>query len=127
MESPGRSGRSGGDHTRGPGIRRPKRFDRSALWRRRRRRENRLESGPSEMKILYVNHYAGSLKHGMEYRPFYLAREWVRAGHEVSILAASHSHVRSVQPEVDGNEQVDIIDGIAYRWFRTPGYKGNGA
>lgn len=31
------------------------------------------------MNILLVNHYAGSVHHGMEYRPYYLAREWVRA------------------------------------------------
>ncbi len=36
----------------------------------------------------------------MEYRPYYLAREWVRAGHRVMIVAASFSHVRSRQPEV---------------------------
>ena len=45
------------------------------------------------VNILLINHYAGSLLHGMEYRPFYLAREWVRAGHQVQIVAASFSHV----------------------------------
>ena len=30
------------------------------------------------MNILLINHYAGSPQHGMEYRPYYLAREWVR-------------------------------------------------
>ena len=31
------------------------------------------------MNILYLNHYAGSPALGMEYRPYYLAREcsWV--------------------------------------------------
>ncbi len=74
------------------------------------------------MNILYLNHYAGSPALGMEYRPYYLAREWVRAGHAVTMLAADHSHVRSRQPEA-GRE---TIDGIAYRWFATPGYAGNG-
>ncbi len=78
------------------------------------------------MKILYVNHYAGSTVHGMEFRPFYLAREWVRAGHEVLIVAASYSHVRAVQPEMDGPERNEIIDGVRYRWYRTPAYSGNG-
>jgi glycosyltransferase involved in cell wall biosynthesis len=59
----------------------------------------------------------------MEYRPFYLAREWVRAGHTVQIVAATYSHVRAVQPDGAGDES---IDGIAYRWLATPAYHGNG-
>ncbi len=75
------------------------------------------------MNILYLNHYAGSPALGMEYRPFYLAREWVRAGHRVQIVAADFSHVRARQPRA-GDE---TIDGIAYRWLPTPFYQGNGA
>ena len=79
------------------------------------------------MKLLLVNHYAGSPLHGMEFRPYYLAREWVRAGHSVQIVAASHSHVRSSQPELDGAARLDeTIDGVAYRWYATPRYAGNG-
>jgi glycosyltransferase involved in cell wall biosynthesis len=80
------------------------------------------------MNILLVNHYAGSPRHGMEYRPYYLAREWVRAGHRVQIVAASFSHVRSRQPELaqPGRVSDEDIDGIAYRWFPTPAYAGNG-
>lgn len=74
------------------------------------------------MRLLLINHYAGSPRHGMEYRPYYLAREWVRAGHAVQIVAASFSHVRSVQP-APGDER---IDGIAWRWLPAPGYRGNG-
>jgi glycosyltransferase involved in cell wall biosynthesis len=78
------------------------------------------------MRLLLVNHYAGSPRHGMEFRPYYLAREWVRAGHEVTIVAASHSHVRAVQPEVPGLPVEEIIDGIRYRWLPVPIYQGNG-
>ncbi len=74
------------------------------------------------MNILYLNHYAGSPALGMEYRPYYLAREWVRAGHRVQVLAANFSHVRTHQPAA-GDE---VIDGIAYRWLPTPRYRGNG-
>ena len=42
------------------------------------------------MNILLINHYAGSPQHGMEYRPYYLAREWVRAGHTVQIVATAY-------------------------------------
>ena len=74
------------------------------------------------MNILYINHYAGSPALGMEYRPYYLAREWVRAGHRVQMLAADFSHVRTQQP-VAGDE---VMAGIAYRWYATPPYQGNG-
>lgn len=74
------------------------------------------------MNILYVNHYAGTPALGMEYRPYYLAREWVRAGHRVQVLAADFSHVRARQPAA-GSE---AVDGIAYRWYATPPYQGNG-
>lgn len=79
------------------------------------------------MNILLINHYAGSTRHGMEFRPFYLAREWVRAGHRVQIIAASFSHIRARQPEFDGAVLEEQIEGIDYRWLVTPGYMGNGA
>jgi len=79
------------------------------------------------MNILLINHYAGSIRHGMEYRPYYLAREWVRMGHTVTIAAASVSHLRSAPPEIRGTITREIIDGITYVWFKTPSYKGNGA
>jgi len=78
------------------------------------------------VNILYVNHYAGSVRHGMEYRPFYLAREWRRLGHRVRIVAASQSHVRAVQPEVADSIEREEIEGIEYFWLRTPPYRGNG-
>lgn len=88
------------------------------------------------MNILYLNHYAGSPQHGMEYRPYYLAREWVRAGHAVHMLAADFSHVRARQPGLaalraaglpqQGRATVQDVDGIAYHWYSTPAYVGNG-
>ncbi|MBP1204726.1 glycosyltransferase involved in cell wall biosynthesis [Duganella sp. 1411] len=79
------------------------------------------------MNILLINHYAGSVRHGMEYRPYYLARAWVRAGHRVRIAAASSSHLRATAPAMDGRRLVDeIIDGIEYRWHAAPAYRGNG-
>lgn len=79
------------------------------------------------MNILLINHYAGSVCHGMEFRPYYMAREWVRAGHKVQIVAASHSHIRAKQPILEDTAVMDeIIDGIVYHWYKTPSYKGNG-
>ena len=74
------------------------------------------------MNILLINHYAGSPALGMEFRPYYLAREWVRLGHRVQIAAADFSHVRATQP-VPGDS---VVDGIHYRHYKTPAYQGNG-
>jgi len=74
------------------------------------------------VNILLINHYAGSPALGMEYRPYYLAREWVRLGHRVQVLAADFSHVRTVQPPPGDS----VVDGIAYRFHATPAYQGNG-
>ncbi len=69
------------------------------------------------MKLLLINHYAGSPKHGMEFRPFYLAREWVRTGHQALILGASYSHVRTTQPEPG----MAAMSGVNYLFYDTPG------
>ncbi len=74
------------------------------------------------MNILLINHYAGSPSLGMEYRPYHLAREWVRAGHQVTVWAADHSHVRATRPPAGEQD----LDGIRYRFFPTPAYQGNG-
>lgn len=80
------------------------------------------------MNIVYINHYAGSVIHGMEFRPYYLASQWVKAGHQVTIIAANYSHIRKHNVEIPTGQNylVEIIDGINYIWCRTPKYNGNG-
>lgn len=78
------------------------------------------------MNILLINHYAGSAYYGMEYRPYYLSREWVRLGHKVTIVASSISHVRSKRPVHSGAVTEEMIDGIRYLWLNTIPYNGNG-
>lgn len=74
------------------------------------------------MNILLVNHYAGSPVLGMEFRPYYLGREWVRSGNKVMIVGGSYSHLRKQQPTSDA----ETIEGIEYRWIPLKPYKGNG-
>ncbi|VVE20305.1 glycosyltransferase WbuB [Pandoraea eparura] len=73
-------------------------------------------------RILIVSHYAGGARHGMVYRNYVHAREWVKAGHEVTVVAASYSHTRREQPVVPGAHALEHIDGIRYLWLRTPTY-----
>ncbi len=77
------------------------------------------------MKILLINHYAGSKDYGMEYRPYYLAREWVKQGHQVSIVGATYSHLRLKNPVVNEDYTCEDVDGIRYIWFKTPAYVGS--
>lgn len=62
----------------------------------------------------------------MEYRPYYLARQWRKAGHEVTIVAASESHLRSRHVDMKGGLTEQSIEGIRYVWLRTQRYAGNG-
>lgn len=78
------------------------------------------------MNILLINHYAGSPKYGMEYRPYYLAKEWIKLGHKVTIIAASFSHLRGHKPATNGTITREEIEGITYLWLKTPSYHGNG-
>ena len=56
------------------------------------------------MNILLINHYAGGAKHGMEYRPYFMAKRWVEMGHSVTIAASSFSHLRT-KKSFDGREE----------------------
>lgn len=75
------------------------------------------------MNILMISHYAGTPQYGMEFRSYYMGREWVKMGHRVTIVGASFSHLRKQQP-TPGRE---IVDGIEYLWLPTRQYQGNGA
>ena len=74
------------------------------------------------MNILMLSHYAGTPQYGMEFRSFYMAKEWARQGHQVFIIGATYSHLRWKQP-MPGYEE---IDGIRYLWVETRTYEGNG-
>ena len=77
------------------------------------------------MNILYVFHYAGSPEYGMSFRPYYMAREWVRQGHDVTILASSFSHLRRMNPIVKNDFQEETVDGIMYVWLKGNKYGGS--
>lgn len=70
-----------------------------------------------------ISHYAGAPQYGMEFRSYYMAREWVRMGHRVTVVGASFSHLRKQQPAA-GHE---TLEGIEYIWLPTAQYEGNGA
>ena len=78
------------------------------------------------LKILLINHYAGSPEMGMEFRPYYLSREWIKQGHEVTISSWWVSHLRKSNPNVSKELEERMIDGIRYVWIKTASYNRNG-
>ena len=77
------------------------------------------------MNILYIFHYAGSLEYGMAFRPYYMSREWVKQGHNVTVIASSYSHLRQKQPTVSKDFQEETIEGIKYVWLKGNEYGGS--
>ena len=77
-------------------------------------------------RVLLINHYAGSPKMGMEYRPWLMAKRWRAMGFTVTIIAATNSHVRSVQPKIEKTMDCENIEGVDYVWIKTSAYSGNG-
>jgi glycosyltransferase involved in cell wall biosynthesis len=78
------------------------------------------------MQIVVIAHFAGSPRHGMVFGHYYLAREWVRLGHSVTIVAAGFAHTRNRQPECSGAFTEEWINGIRYVWVRAPSYDSAG-
>jgi glycosyltransferase involved in cell wall biosynthesis len=79
------------------------------------------------MRILILSHFAGSSRHGMVLRNYAMAREWVRQGHEVTVVGCAYSHYRAVQPRIRGRIGEETIDGIRYVWLWGPRYNGKSA
>lgn len=77
------------------------------------------------MRILLINQYAGSPELGMEFRPHWMAREWLATGHSVLVVSADWTHLRRRQlPGMLGRHDVE---GVEYESIPVTRHRGNGA
>jgi glycosyltransferase involved in cell wall biosynthesis len=76
----------------------------------------------SKKTFLIINQTAGSPYHGMVYRNYYLAKEWVKEGHRAIIISGSYFHNFKSLPEVNGFFTREVIDGVEYWWVKLPKY-----
>ena len=74
--------------------------------------------------VWIVNQYGGSRLHGMTFRSYYLAKEFVKK-HKVYLFSASYSHVMSNPPVVSASLTREDIDGVAYAWLKVAKYEGS--
>ena len=72
--------------------------------------------------IWIINQYAGSSNHGMTFRSYFLAKEFIKR-HRVTIFSASFSHVMSNPPSVSKTYTEENINGVEYLWLKAPVYK----
>jgi Glycosyltransferase len=77
------------------------------------------------MNIINFCLYAGSKKYGMEYRAYFLAREWAK-NHKVFIFTSSFSHTRFLQPIVKKDLDKEVFENIIYYYFKGISYSCNG-
>lgn len=77
----------------------------------------------STKKVIWIiNQYAGSPKHGMEFRHFYIAKNLIKQGHSVTIISSSYSHLFSKLPICNDSFTIDNIEGIQYCWIKVINY-----
>ena len=80
------------------------------------------------MKIWLINHYAVPPQYYPLARPSLFAKNLIRMGHDVTIIAASTAH-NSDKNLIEGREKVKKLtdDGIPYVLIKCTDYHGNGA
>ncbi len=79
------------------------------------------------MRIWLINHYAVPPRFYPLIRPSQFAKNLIKNGHEVTIIAASTAHNSDINL-IEGKEKIKKIedDGIPYVLINCPRYKGNG-
>lgn len=79
------------------------------------------------MKVWIINQYVIAPGQAGGTRHHSLARELVRRGHEVTIIASSFDHYTRRETRLSSGEpyKTEISDGITFVWLRTPPYPGN--
>lgn len=77
------------------------------------------------MKVLIIAHDVGSKEMGMLFRPYNIAQGLKARGHQVEVLTASYSRVRTKNPEINHDLQVTEVEGLPYHWIKSLKFSGN--
>ena len=80
------------------------------------------------MNIWILNHHALTPDMSGGTRHYDFAKELVKKGHKVTIVASSfhYSKHKEMKEYGDKNYLQEVIDGIDFIWIKTPAYFGNG-
>ena len=86
--------------------------------------DTQTEPERSGSVIWMINQYAGSPRHGMEYRHYQLAKALSEQGHRVVVVSGTQSHLFTRPPQVSRPFTLETIDGVTYCWVAGPRYRG---
>lgn len=75
------------------------------------------------MNIWYIHPYSGSPKHGMSFRPYYLANHFNQLGHTTTVISSSFHHLCGSLSSEPG---VIDVEGVNYYLQKSTTYSGNG-
>jgi len=75
--------------------------------------------------IWIINQYTGGPKYGMNYRSYYIAKEFIKKGAQVTLFAGSFSHLFTNLPKTKGHFTSENIEDIYFIWVKTPYYKSS--
>ena len=75
------------------------------------------------MRIVHLNYAIAAPQHGADYRSHHLARLWVEAGHSVTIVGSSYSHLLADEIRFAGPFLELHQDGVRYVLLKAPKYK----
>jgi glycosyltransferase involved in cell wall biosynthesis len=76
--------------------------------------------------IWYCHHYAGSPSLGMSYRPYYLTKEFSKAGHNAYVISASFHHLLQKEKQQTKPVEMQTVDDVAFITLKVKKYLGNG-
>lgn len=77
------------------------------------------------MKCVWIiNQYASTPDLGFGGRSYYLARELVKCGVKVYLVASSASHLLQGKVVFDGEVKFENVDGVNFVWVKMPEYSG---
>lgn len=79
----------------------------------------------NKKNIWIINQYTGSPFHGMNFRSYYIAKEFMQNGHDVTVFSGSYSHLLNNLPKTTGLFTKEKVDDIDYIWVKVPKYKSS--
>jgi glycosyltransferase involved in cell wall biosynthesis len=75
------------------------------------------------LNIWYISKYASPLKYGFASRHFYLAKEFIRLGHNTTVICSDSNHLVTF-PDFRETYNYELVDGVNTWFIRTKKYVG---